>query len=86
MYNLQTCGDPCICKICFYFIDSRNWSTMFNDTIDYKTNKLMKRIEILNSTLLGLEKVRTIEKFALMSSRDYLTYVVKSNFTYRYSN
>ncbi|KAK7603162.1 hypothetical protein V9T40_003161 [Parthenolecanium corni] len=63
-------------------IDSRDWKEGFIDTMDNKTNELLKNIEIVNSSIIGLEKVRKQKNFAFLGSRSYLSYAVRSNFSF----
>lgn len=66
-----------------FHVDSRDWKEGFIDTMDNKTNELLKNIEIVNSSIIGLEKVRKQKNFAFLGSRSYLSYAVRSNFSFR---
>lgn len=61
--------------------DSRDWKVWFNDTKDYKTNKLVKHMDVVNTTVLGMINVRKKEKYALLGSEHQLTHIVRTNFS-----
>ena len=62
-------------------LDSRDWKVWFNDTDDYATNKLLKHLDVVNSTDLGMLKVQKSEKYAFLGSQHYLSHIIKTNFS-----
>ncbi len=62
--------------------DTKEWRT-FNETMDERMNKLMRRIDIVNSSILGLKKVRHSKKYAFLGSKNFLSYAVRSNYSFK---
>ncbi|XP_065202562.1 ionotropic receptor 21a [Planococcus citri] len=61
--------------------DSRDWKVWFNDTGDYATNKLLKNLDVVNSTDLGVLKVQKNERYAFLGSQHHLSHIVRTNFS-----